>query len=220
MKIDKEKEKILELFKKNNSLKYEEIIKLAGWSKKLKGDNKNILDQMVADGDLVKNQRGKYSSPERHGFVKGEFNIIKDRFAFVDTPTEGIFVPRVHFNGALDGDIVMIRVKEGYYDKSKKEGEVVKVIKRNRDTVIGVFQKMENFGFVVPTHSFGKDIFIPYKAMGKARHGELVVVKLDFWGDEKKKPEGTIIEVIGDPTNTDNMLEALIKREGMSEDFP
>ncbi|MGL5578399.1 MAG: ribonuclease R family protein, partial [Fusobacteriaceae bacterium] len=220
MKINKEKEKILELFKKNNSLKYEEIVKLAGWSKKFKGDNKNILDEMIEEGDLVKNQRGKYSSPERHGFVKGEFNIIKDRFAFVDTPTEGIFVPRVHFNGALDGDIVMIRVKEGYYDKSKKEGEVVKIIKRNRDTVIGVFQKMENFGFVVPTHSFGKDIFIPYKAMGKAKHGELVVVKLDFWGDEKKKPEGTIIEVIGDPSNTDNMLEALIKREGMREDFP
>lgn len=220
MNREKERKRIIEIFQKNNSLKYEEIVKLAGWSKKFKNENREILDELINEGELVKNQRGKYSSPERLGFVKGEFNIIKDRFAFVDTPTEGIFVPRVHFNGALDGDIVMIRVKEGYYDKTKKEGEVVKVLKRNRDTVVGVFQKRDKFGFVVPSHAFGKDIFISYKGMGKAEDGKLVVVKIDFWGDEKRKPEGHIVEVIGDPNNTDNMIEALIIREGMSEEFP
>ena len=137
----KELEKIKKIFEKSISLKYEEIIKLAGWSPKFKGDNKKILDQMIDEGELIRNNRGKYSTPERLGFVKGEFNMVKDRFAFVDTPTEGIFVPRVHFNGALDGDTVLIKVKEGYYDKNKKEGVVEKILKRNRETVVGTFKE-------------------------------------------------------------------------------
>lgn len=216
----KELEKIKKIFEKSISLKYEEIIKLAGWSPKFKGDNKKILDQMIDEGELIRNNRGKYSTPERLGFVKGEFNMVKDRFAFVDTPTEGIFVPRVHFNGALDGDTVLIKVKEGYYDKNKKEGVVEKILKRNRETVVGTFQRRENFGFVVPNHPFGSDVFIPYKGMKKVEDGKLVVVKIISWGDQDKKPEGEIIEVLGSPDNTDDLLEALIRREGMSETFP
>lgn len=216
----KELEKVKKIFEKNNSLKYEEIIKLAGWSPKFKGDNKNLLDQMVENGELMRNNRGKYSTPERLGFIKGEFNMVKDRFAFVDTPTEGIFIPKVHFNGALDGDTVLIKVKEGFYDKTKKEGDVVKILKRNRDTVVGTFQKRENFGFVVPNHAFGSDIFIPYRGMKKVEDGKLVVVKINSWGEKGKKPEGEIIEVLGSPDNTDDLLEALIRREGMSESFP
>lgn len=217
---EKELEKIKGIFKKANSLKYEEIIKLMGWSPKFKGENKKILDELIEKGELLRNNRGKYSIPERLGFVKGEFNLIKDRFAFVDTEDEGIFVPKVHFNGALDGDTVLIKIKDGYYDKEKKEGEVVKIIKRNKDVIVGTFHKKESFGFVIPNHSFGKDIYIPYKGIKNVENGKLVVVKVTFWGDEKRKPEGEIVEVLGDPLNTNDLLEALIRREGMSEVFP
>lgn len=220
LNYETELEKLKKIFEKNNSLKYEEIVKLMGWSPKYKGTNKQILEQMIENGEILKNNRGKYSTPEKLGFVIGEFNAVNDRFAFVDTPTEGIFVPKVHFNGALDGDTVMIKVLPGYYDKSKKEGDVVKIIKRNRDTIVGTFQRKENFGFVVPNHSFGADIYIPYKKMKNVENGKLVVAKIEFWGDKDRKPEGEIIEVLGDPTNTDDLLEALIRREGMSETFP
>ncbi len=40
------------------------------------------------------------------------------------------------------------------------------------------------------------------------------------WGSDEKKPEGKIKETIGAPFDTDNMIKALILREGMSEDFP
>lgn len=220
MDYEKELVKIKKIFEKNTSLKYEEIIKMVGWSAKFKGENKRILDLMIENGELIRNNRGKYSTPEKLGLVKGEFNMVKDRFAFVDTPTEGIFIPRVHFNSALDGDTVLIKVKPGYYDKSKKEGEVIKILKRNRDIVVGVFQKLENFGFVIPNHSFGKDIYIPYKSMKNILNGKLVTVKITNWGENDKKPEGEIIEVLGDPTNTDDLIEAVIRREGMNEEFP
>lgn len=219
MNLDKELERLKQLMDKGKGLKLDEITKLLGWSLKNKKENREILDKWIEDGDLMKNNRGKYNIPENLGFVKGTFSIIKDRFAFVDTADEGIFIPKPHFNSALDGDTVLVKITAGLNGDKKKEGEVVKVISRERDTIVGILQRNENFGFVTPTHSFGKDIYIPYRMMKDAKSQQLVVVKITSWGTNEKKPEGEIIEVIGDPYNTNNMIEALIVREGMSETF-
>lgn len=219
MNLDKELEKLKQLMDKGKGLKLDEITKLLGWSLKNKKENREILDKWIEDGDLMKNNRGKYNIPENLGFIKGTFSIIKNRFAFVDTADEGIFIPKPHFNSALDGDTVLVKITAGLNGDKKKEGEVVKVISRERDTIVGILQRNENFGFVTPTHSFGKDIYIPYRMMKDAKNQQLVVVKITSWGTNEKKPEGEIIEVIGDPYNTNNMIEALIVREGMSETF-
>ena len=219
MNLDKELERLKQLMDKGKGLKLDEITKLLGWSLKNKKENREILDKWIEDGDLMRNNRGKYNIPENLGFVKGTFSIIKDRFAFVDTADEGIFIPKPHFNSALDGDTVLVKITAGLNGDKKKEGEVVKVISRERDTIVGILQRNENFGFVTPTHSFGKDIYIPYRMMKDAKNQQLVVVKITSWGTNEKKPEGEIIEVIGDPYNTNNMIEALIVREGMSETF-
>lgn len=222
MNIEKELLKLKNIFKENKGkgLKQDEITKMLGWSQKFKKENREILDSWVNEGELVRNNRGKYNLPENVGFVKGVFSIIKDRFAFVDTETEGIFIPKSSFNGALDGDTVFIKITSGNKDDKKKEGEVVRVIKRDKDTVIGILQKNKNFGFVTPTHSFGRDIYIPAGKMRNAENNQLVVVKITFWGDQERKPEGEIMEILGDPYNTQNMIEALIIREGMSNTFP
>ncbi|MEH1740465.1 ribonuclease R [Fusobacterium varium] len=219
MNLDKELERLKQLMDKGKGLKLDEITKLLGWSLKNKKENREILEKWIEDGDLMRNNRGKYNIPENLGFVKGTFSIIKDRFAFVDTADEGIFIPKPHFNSALDGDTVLVKITSGLNGDKKKEGEVVKVISRERDTIVGILQRNENFGFVTPTHSFGKDIYISYRMMKDAKNQQLVVVKITSWGTNEKKPEGEIIEVIGDPYNTNNMIEALIVREGMSETF-
>ena len=218
--IDKELEKLKKLMQNEKAMKLDELTKLMEWSPKNKKDNREILESWIEAGELMRNSKGKYNIPENLGFVKGTFSLIKDRFAFVDTETEGIFIPKPGFNSALDGDIVLVRITSGMNGDKKKEGEVVKILSREKDTVIGILQRNDNFGFVTPTHSFGKDIYIPYKFMKGAEDQQLVVVKITSWGAADKKPEGEIVEVIGDPYNTNNMIEALILREGMSETFP
>lgn len=56
--------------------------------------------------------------------------------------------------------------------------------------------------------------------MKNAENNQLVVVRITFWGDNERKPEGEIVEILGNPYDTKNMIEALIIREGMSETFP
>lgn len=219
MKLDKELEKLKNLLKNNKALSQEEITKALGWSPKFKKENREILELWINQGEIVKNKKNKYNLSENLGFIKGTFSNIKGKFAFVDTDTEGYFIPKSKFGTALDGDIVLIQLLP-YDGKGKKEAEVIKIISREKNTVIGVFEKKENFGFVRPTQSFGRDIYIPRNFFNRAKDGELVVVEMTFWGNEEKKPEGKIIEVIGTPFDTDNMIKALIVREGLSEDFP
>ena len=221
MNIEKDLAKIKEYInERKKSLALDEIYAVLNWSPKYKKDNRIIVDSWVEAGELVKNKKGRYNTPENAGMVKGVFSIIKNRFAFVDTETEGIFIPRKDFNGALNGATVLVRITEADFRSGKKEGIVEKIIKRENDTVVGILHKRDSFGFVVPTHSFGQDIYIPKKFLKMAKDGELVLVKIDFWGDKTRKPEGQIIEKLGDPLDSDVMIEALIKRTGLSESFP
>ena len=101
--------------------------------------------------------------------VCGEFSVIRNKFAFVDTETEGIFIPKNGFNGALNGDIVLVRITKESRNSDKKEGEVYKIIKRTNDIVIGILQKQKSFGFCYSNSLFWKDIYIPKKFTNIAR---------------------------------------------------
>lgn len=220
MDLKRDLARLKDALEKSKALSLDDITKVLGWSQKQKKINREILEDWVLKGELMKNNKGKYNIPESFGFIKGEFTSIKDRFGFVDTPTEGIFIPRFAFGSALDGDTVLVKITKGGEGDKRKEGEIVSIIKRERDVVAGVLDRSDRFGFVRPSHSFGKDIYIPGRFMNGAQNGELVLVKVTFWGTEEKKPEGEIIEVLGDPYDTRNMIKALIKREGLSETFP
>lgn len=204
---------------KGKGLKLEEITKILGWSSKYKKENRIIVDEWVNSGELIKNNRGKYNLPETQGIIKGKMNIIKDRFAFVDTDEFSVFIPKSEFSGALDGDVVQVQITNIEAGDRKKEGKVIKIIQREKDTVIGIFQRNKNFGFVTPIHSFGKDIYIPSNKMKGYENNQLVVVKIFFWGDSERKPEGEIIEALGNPEDSKNMIEGLLIREGLEEEF-
>ena len=221
MNIEKDLQKLKKnLNERKKSLTLDEIYSLLGWSPKFKKENREIVSSWVEAGEIVKNNKGRYNVPENVGIVKGTFSVVKNKFAFVDTEEEGFFIPRRDFNGALNGDTVLARIRESSFKDGKREGEVVKIIKRENDTVVGILSKRKDFGFVVPTHSFGQDIYIPKKYLKMAEDGDLVLVKIDFWGDKDRKPEGKIVEKLGNPLDSDVMIEALIKRTGLNPEFP
>lgn len=195
-----------------------EIIEAMKWSKKHKKSNRAFLDELVEDGLLGRAKGDRYCLLEEGGYLQGTLEVIKNKFAFVDGPEFSVFVPRSKFGEANHGDEVLVKITEDKEGK-KKEGEVAKVVKRGSNRIIGIFEMSKSFGFVVPTHSFGKDIYIPKKYCEGIPNKKLVVVEIDFWGDAERKPEGKIINVLGDPFNTDVMIEAIIEREGLTEEF-
>ena len=223
MNLEKDLEKIKELLKDVKYLTLDQITNFLDWSPKKKKDNKAIILSWIDSGDLVMDKKHRLSLPENSGYVKGVFRIIKNKFAFVDREDseekEGIFIPKDEFNNALDGDTVLVEITEKKKSDKGAEGRVVKIIEHRKNTVVGILEKSKNFAFVIPTGSFGKDIYIPNSKIANADNRDLVAVEITFWGDDDRKPEGKIIKVLGSSTNSKNMIEALIYREGLSEEF-
>ena len=69
--------------------------------------------------------------------------------------------------------------RDGHGEGKRREGVVIKVLKRGTETLVGTFMQSRSFGFVRPddTH-YGQDVFIPKKCCGAARNNDKVVVRL------------------------------------------
>ena len=200
---------------------FQEILQLLEWSQKKRKMYKQLLNAWEESGDIYLKRNGRYTLPEKEGFVKGEISISSGNFGFLDINGEAsVFIPGAYLNTAMNGDTVLVRILKQSSDGTKKrEGEVYKVIKRNRDVIVGVFENNLSFGFVRPRNS-PKDIYIPKKLIRGAKTGDLVAVKVDFWGDEERKPEGAIVSILGNPKDTEALISSLLLNEGIEEKFP
>lgn len=211
---------IVYFLSENKAKGINEIIASLGMSKKNKKKISKKLEELEILGEIVKIKGNRYTTPEKAGYLKGEFQISKGSFGFVDGENESAFIPRGKFGSAMSGDTVLVNIIVQGTKRKKSEGEIVKILKRSSDKIIGIFQENRNFGFVVPTTKMGKDIFISRKYFKNAKNGDLVLVEILNWGEKSKKPEGKIIEVLGDPYDTNVMIDALIKKNGYNEEFP
>ena len=199
---------------------FQEILQLLEWSQKKRKMYKQLLNAWEESGEIYLKRNGKYTLPEKEGFVKGEISISSGNFGFLDINGQAsVFIPGTYLNTAMNGDTVLVRILKESSDNKKREGEVYKVIKRNRDVIVGVFEHNLSFGFVRPRNS-PKDIYIPKKLIRGAKTGDLVAVKVDFWGDEERKPEGGIVSILGSPKDTEALISSLLLNEGIEEKFP
>ena len=199
---------------------FQEILQMLEWSQKKRKMYKQLLNAWEESGDIYLKRNGRYTLPEKEGFVKGEISISSGNFGFLDINGEAsVFIPGAYLNTAMNGDTVLVRILKESSDGKKREGEVYKVVKRNRDVIVGVFEHNLSFGFVRPRNS-PRDIYIPKKLIKGAKTGDLVAVKVDFWGDEERKPEGEILSVLGSPKDTEALISSLLLNEGIEEKFP
>lgn len=199
---------------------FQEILQLLEWSQKRRKMYKQLLNAWEESGEIYLKRNGKYTLPEKEGFVKGEISISSGNFGFLDINGQAsVFIPGAYLNTAMNGDTVLVRILKESSDNKKREGEVYKVIKRNRNVIVGVFEHNLSFGFVRPRNS-PKDIYIPKKLIRGAKTGDLVAVKVDFWGDDERKPEGGIVSILGSPKDTEALISSLLLNEGIEEKFP
>ena len=199
---------------------FQEILQLLDWSQKKRKLYKQIVNSWEEDGEIYLKRNGKYTLPEKEGFLRGEISIGNGNFGFLDIPGEkSVFIPGNYLNTAMNGDTVLIRIlKDSKSPDKSRDGEVYKIVKRDRDIIVGVFEKSMNFGFVRPKNA-PRDIYISKKKTKGAKTGDLVAVKIYFWGDSEKKPEGEVVSIIGNPQDTQTLISALLIDNGIQEKF-
>jgi ribonuclease R len=184
----------------------------------------NFLDELVEDGYLILTKKGKYTSPNKMGLFTGKLVSHKKGFGFVESDeeyTQDLFIPADSLNGAMHNDRVIAEITTPATDEKRAEGRIIKVVERAITDVVGTFQESKNFGFVLPDNKkFNKDIFIPKKFFNGAKGNDKVVCRITQWPTEDKKPEGKIIEILGQKGDRYVEITSVIREHGLPEEFP
>ena len=160
---------------------------------------KRILTELVTEGKLSVTAKGKYiKNPNK--LLTGTFISNARGFGFVELEgeEEDLFVPEDKVNGAFHKDIVQVTLLPGREGK-RREAAVVWIVQRGLTQIVGTFDKRKaNYGFVIPDIvKLSADIFVPKEHTKGAVDGHKVVVEITDYGNDRKSPEGKIVEILG-----------------------
>lgn len=131
------KEKVLELIKtRQNGWTFSEINENI---ENVDGNLKDVLSSLVDEGELYFTKKEKYILFKETGLKTGELIVNKKGFGFVDIISDpnDIYISKENMGDAIHGDTVACEVLENR--PGKKEGRIVRVIKRNSNAFVGEF---------------------------------------------------------------------------------
>src|SRR6056297_1572149 len=180
-----------------------------------------ILIELRDDGTVVEISRGKYKYAPHKGFITGKVELTQKGAGFIisEESDEDIFVTQSNLNHALNGDIVKVHLFAKQRGR-KPEGEVVDIIKRANEQIVGVIEVSKNFAFLVsPSRQMPYDIFIPIDKIKDARDGDKVVARITDWPAKHKNPFGEVVNVLGQPGANETEMHAILAEFGLPYDF-
>ncbi|WP_438351939.1 ribonuclease R [Paenibacillus sp. FA6] len=182
-----------------------------------------VLTALEHDGKVILTRTNRYGVPERMDLIRGRLQAHAKGFAFLipdDREHVDVYINANDLKGAMNGDIVLIRVTSKSTAGGKLEGEVVRIVKRSVTQVVGVFQNNESYGFVLPDDKrINRDIFIPKNAFNGAVHGEKVVVRIVNYPEGRAAAEGEVAEVLGHKDDPGVDIISIIRKHQLPEAF-
>ena len=177
--------------------------------------------QMEEQGLLYQVQKERYGAPRELNLVVGRLSTIRSGAGFVSADDEkgDVYIPAEGLGSALNGDRVVARIEKTR--GQKREGRVIKVLQRARETIVGVYHPDKNFGFVLPGDpKLVKSVFISPRQDGGAQAGDIVVVRITNWGDRHRGPVGDVEKVLGPQGAPGVDILAVIYGHELPVEFP
>ena len=109
------------------------------------------LKEMEENGEIYHSNHDKYMVFSNSNIRRGIIRLNKKGFGFVevDGEDEDIYVPRDSINNAIEKDEVIVEITNIKED-GKREGRVVKVVKRDLSRIVGTYYPKKGSGYVVP----------------------------------------------------------------------
>ena len=202
-------------------MKLKELAILLQVPKDQRNELKRVMDALEAEGKVHVSSKGKYSKGEAKHIV-GTYTAHARGFGFVvvEGEAEDIFISEDDANGAFHNDQVEIVIKATPAGK-RREGKITKILSHGTTTLVGYFQKNKSFGFVIPDNQrFVQDVFVPLERSKGAVTGHKVVVELTKYGDNNKKPEGKVIEILGHVNDPGVDIVSIVKGYDLPTEFP
>lgn len=186
-------------------------------------DFQNLLEEMEQEGEIIQTRAERFGVPERMNLVVGLLQGHSKGFGFLiplNPELEDIYISSTDMNGAMHNDKIVVRLHKGG-GVGRQEGEVIRILKRANTTIVGTFEKSQNFAFVVPEDKrLGQDIFIPKSDFNSAQQNEVVVVEITKWPEPRRNPEGRVIQRLGNKNAPGTDILAIIAKHKLPREFP
>lgn len=204
-------------------MKFKELAMLLQVPKERRDELRQILETLELEGKIYLSKRGKYCRGEAKRLT-GIFRASLKGFGFVviEGEEQDIYIAEEDTNTAMDQDeveVVITREPDG----RSREGKIVRIVNRALTKVVGLYQvrKGKSYGFVIPDNQrLSSDIFVPVECSKGAVDGHKVVVELTSYGDDRRSPEGKVVEIIGHINDPGTDILSIVKGYDLPLEFP
>jgi len=180
------------------------------------------LQRLKAKSEIEEVDRGKFKAIMSAEYHTGILDVSARGSGYVicEDFEDDVFIASNNINKALNGDEVELYVYKRR-KRGKLEGEITRIIKRERSEYVGVIQIHKSYAFVIADSTkMYKDIFVPINKINKAEDGDKVLVSLEDWPEKADSPYGKIIKVLGRPGEHDTEIHSILAEYGLPYEFP
>lgn len=184
-----------------------------------------LLNELENEGQILRTRTERYGVPERMNLLRGKLQAHPKGFGFLipdDRDHPDVYIHANDMAGAMNGDIILVRITSKSAHGGKLEGEVVRVVSRANTQMVGLFQTQDGgYAFVIPDDKrVIRDIFIPKHAFNGAMDGHKVVVRIVAYPEGRAAAEGEVIEILGHKNDPGVDIISIIRKHMLPEAFP
>ncbi|MDO4542557.1 MAG: ribonuclease R, partial [Bacillota bacterium] len=151
------------------------------------------LRDLEGQGRLILTKKGRYGLCRHMNLIAGRIEGHHKGYAFClpdEKSGKDLYISSDNLNGAMDRDRVIVRkIKNHKYVNGREEAEVVRILTRANERIVGTYEESGGAGFVRPDERrISQCVFVPAGDEAGVKDGDLVVVQIVKWSNGAKPP--------------------------------
>lgn len=179
------------------------------------------LAAMMREGQIIRNRRGDICVTEKLELIKGSVQGHSDGFGFLlsDDGEGDLFLSPREMQKVMHGDRVIARVT-GTDRRGRRECKIVEVLERANNRLVGRLYAEHGIYFVTAEDKrIRQEILIPKEGLMNARAGQIVTVEIVQQPDQRARPVGRIVEVLGNYAAPGMEIEIALRKFDLPNTF-
>lgn len=219
------RDQVLSYFKENpdRPLKIRELSRALNVGEREYNTFRRLIRELARDGVLIKMRNNRYGASGTKDLVTGRLSVHGSGYGLLTREDEGpdLFIGTSRIGTALHGDKIVARITKNATRGNRPEGELVRILQRAEQTVVGTFfNDGHNAHVSSDDPRIPIELHIPQDETKDAQSGQKVVAKVEQWEHINTIPSGYIVDVLGDPDTPGIETLMLIKKRGLPLEFP
>jgi ribonuclease R len=188
---------------------------------------KQALRSLQDEKKILRIRGKKYGYLHETQLLIGTLEITSRGFGVVTVEEGGeeLFIQQDNLGDAAHGDIVEVSLlPQSAKQKergARREGQVVRIVKRGLQTFVGTIERVSKQFFVVPDdRRMAREVLVAKEHLHEAKEGDKVVIKMMVWGKNRHHSEGQVVEVLGRSGELSAEIRSVAREYHLTTEFP